>query len=360
MYTVSPSNFALWNNVTVSDLTSLKAQNPAFHQTSLSLIPNFVSTNLLSEDLHLTTNIAGQIADKTANVFVDYDNDPRCTFSSPTIGADESKFNSGNPVAGFTTPDTVFVNSPTIFLNNNAGSAPLGHKWYVNGVLVGIGLNQLYTFNATGSYTVKLFTFACVGTDSITKTIVVRNPTQVPVANFVADRYVVETYQQVQLTDLSTNGPTYWYWTFNPSSGVNYNNGTSNFSKNPTISFSNPGLYEVCLWDSNAIGRSATICKTAYILVNATSQMCIFPFDTKVRTGVLYDDGGPNGNYGINGTCNFLIDPCASSVNIVFSSFNLQGSTYLRIYNGKNNLAPPLHPGLGFTGTALPGGSLEV
>ena len=359
LYTASATNFASWLGVNILDLPALKAVNPLFHQNSISTIPNFVSTTTLSEDMHLTSTVPAQYGDKTVPVFVDVDNESRCTFS-PTIGADESKYNSGNPTAGFTTPDSIFVNDNVVFLNNNLVTLPLGHRWYVDGILVSTSHNLSYTFPSTGTYSVKLFTYACVGTDSITKTIVVYNPTQKPVVDFVADKYVVETYQQIQLTDLSKNGPTYWNWTFIPSNGVNFNNGTTNNSKNPVISFSDPGLYEVCLWDSNAVGRSLQVCKTAYIRVNATNQLCIFPFDTKVASGVLYDDGGPNGNYSANGTCNFLIDPCASSVNLVFSSFNLAGSAYLRIYNGKNNLAPALHTGLGFTGTALPGGALGI
>lgn len=85
--------------------------------------------------------------------------------------------------------------------------------------------------------------------------------------------------------------------------------------------------------------------------------MCIFPFDTKVASGTLYDDGGPAGNYSTGGTCNFLIDPCASFLNLNFSLFNLSANSYFRVYNGSNNLAPALHTGLGFTGTALPGGA---
>lgn len=359
MYTASPSLFATWNGTSYLDFSSLKSATPLFHQKSMVLIPNFVSTTLLLEDLHLNTFAPGQQADKTVPVAVDVDNEPRCLFA-PTIGADESKYNSGNPLAGFSMPDTIFVNSPMVFTNINPANAPLGHRWYVDGNYVGNTLNLPYTFNATSTYTVKLVTFGCVGVDSIEKTIVVYNPTRVPVTDFVANLNVVETYQQIQLTDLSTNGPTFWYWTFNPNVGVNFNNGTTNFSQNPAVSFSFPGLYEICLWDSNSVGRSAQVCKTAYVLVKAINNMCIFPFDTKVSTGTLYDEGGPTGNYSANGTCNFLIDPCASSVNLIFSSFSLSTNSYIRIYNGTSNAAPALHPGTGFSGTTIPGGTAGI
>jgi len=40
-------------------------------------------------------------------------------------------------------------------------------------------------------------------------------------------------------------------------------------------------------------------------------------------------------------------------VTLKFTSFSLSTNSYLRIYNGSSNLAPPLHTSLGFTGTAI-------
>ncbi len=356
-YYTTGTNFVYFGS-TYNDLASLKAGQSAFNSKSISTATNYASTTVGALDLHLS--LAAPAATGTnayiATTGIDVDGEPHCIFA-PSLGADESKYNTGTPVAGFTTPDTIFVNTPVVLLNNNSPVAPLGHRWYLNGTLMTSNVNLPYTFTATGSYTIKLVTFGCFGTDSITKTILVYNPTMKPVADFIADLNVVEVYQAVQLTDLSTKGPTYWYWTFTPSIGINYNNGTSNLSQNPTVSFSSPGLYQVCMWDSNTVGRSATLCKTAYILVKATNQMCIFPFDTKVASGTLYDDGGPNGNYSAGGSCNFLIDPCASSVTIKFSQFSLTTNSYIRVYNGNSNLAPPLHTSLGFTGTVIPGGA---
>ncbi len=349
------TNMAYMGGSTLSDIPSLKAFNPSFNQNNNAKAPVFVSAT----DFHLSSAV-DQARGKTGlNINIDIDGQARCTFA-PSIGADESQYNAGPAVAGYTAPDSVFVNSPASFFNNNPANAPLGHKWYLDGVLVSGNLNYFKMFTSTGSYQLKLVTSSCSGSDSITKTIVVYNPTVKPITDFIADLNVVETYQSVQLTDLSIKGPTYWNWTFIPSAGVNYNNSTTNNSQNPAVSFTNPGLYQVCMWDSNSVGRSVQVCKTAYILVRATNQMCIFPFDTKVASGTLYDDGGPNGNYSSGGTCNFLIDPCASSVNLKFTSFNLTTNSYLRIYNGTSNLAPPLHTSLGFTGTALPGGAAGI
>ncbi len=346
-----------------TDLTTLKAGNAANNKKSVSVLPAYLNTVPANGpfDLHLSSGVPSPTGDPSIVSMVsalDVDRNARCLFA-PTIGADESTYTTGSPVAGFTMPDTIYVNSPFTFINNNSINAPLGHQWWVDGVSAGTTLNLPWLFTATGSHTVKLKTSGCSGVDSITKVITVVNPTVAPIADFIADLNIVETYAPVQLTDLSTRGPSNWYWTFAPATGVNFNNSTTSFSQNPNISFSNPGLYTICLKDSNSAGAGATVCKTAYILVRATNSMCIFPFDTKIASGTLYDDGGPNGVYGNNHTtpCTFLIDPCASSVNMKFTQFNLAANDYLRVYNGKDKFGIPLHTGLGFTGTALPGGA---
>ncbi len=354
------SNFAVFG-ATYLDLAALRAGNPSFNQKSVSSASPFMSKTLGALNLHLSASSPAATGTSAflSTTLLDVDKEAHCTFA-PSLGADESKFNSGTPVAGFTGPDTVFVNNPVVFLNNNPSTAPLGHLWSINGTSQGTTINLAYTFPVIGTYDVKIVSFGCFGVDSITRQIVVYNPTQVPIVDFIADINTVETYQSVQFTDLSTKGPTFWNWTFLPSAGVNYTNGTSNVSQHPKVNFTNPGLYQVCLWDSNLVGRSLSSCKVGYILVKATNLMCIFPFDTKVSSGTLYDDGGPNANYGSGGTCNFLIDPCASAINLTFSSFSLTGTSYLKIYNGTSNLAPALHTGLGFTGSTLPGGILGI
>lgn len=358
------SNFTTlvsWAAVSYIDVVTLRATSSPHNSNTYNKFSNFVSVVNQAENLHLTATSAADYGDPNFTTPLDVDGESRCLFA-PTIGADESKFGAGIPTANFTLSDTIFVNSPVTLLNNNGIGSPLGHKWYVDGVLKGTGVDLPYLFLATGTYNIKLITTGCFGTDSITKTITVFDATQKPIANFISDVNTVETFQNVSFKDLTIKGPTYWNWTFIPSTGVNYTLGTSNYSQNPIVNFTNPGLYQVCLWDSNAMGRSATVCKTAYILVRSTSTMCIFPFDTKVSGGTIYDDGGPNGNYGPNhlaaNPCNFLIDPCASSVTLSFTGFSLGLNAFLKVYDGKDKYGTPLHTAAGspngFTGSTFP------
>jgi hypothetical protein len=88
----------------------------------------------------------------------------------------------------------------------------------------------------------------------------------------------------------------------------------------------------------------------------------------KEPQGFLYDDGGPNNNYSRNyrNVESILIDPCADSVYLVFTQFDLYcGYDYLRLFEGKDNSGKNLSgkcttngyycsgcgkPGNGFTG----------
>jgi PKD repeat protein len=84
-----------------------------------------------------------------------------------------------------------------------------------------------------------------------------------PVADFVADNTTPCIGATVNFTDLSTNTPTSWAWSFSPTS-ITYTGGTTAASQNPKVQFSTAGPYTVTLVATNASG-SNTMVKTAYI-----------------------------------------------------------------------------------------------
>ncbi len=84
----------------------------------------------------------------------------------------------------------------------------------------------------------------------------------VPTPNFTADKQLVLLGGDVNFTDLSTNFPTAWSWTFeggNPSASI---------ERNPKIKYTVPGVYNVTLSATNSLGTSPTLVKSNYITVS--------------------------------------------------------------------------------------------
>lgn len=100
---------------------------------------------------------------------------------------------------------------------------------------------------------------------------------QPPVADFSANSTNINEGDSVNFTDLSTNSPTSWSWTF--AGGTP---GTST-DQNPTVTYSTAGTYAVTLTASNS-GGSDVETKTGYITVN--SQGTSLVFEKGVLTGV--------------------------------------------------------------------------
>ncbi len=87
-----------------------------------------------------------------------------------------------------------------------------------------------------------------------------------PVSDFSADNTTPYTGSTVSFTDMSTNGPTSWNWSYTPST-ITYINGTGSASQNPEVTFDIAGTYNVSLTATNAYG-SDTETKTAYIVAS--------------------------------------------------------------------------------------------
>jgi PKD repeat protein len=85
-----------------------------------------------------------------------------------------------------------------------------------------------------------------------------------PVANFTASNTTPCVGATVNFTDISTNTPTSWAWTFSPTS-VTYVGGTTSASQNPQVQFNTVGPYTVTLVATNASGNDSEI-KTNYII----------------------------------------------------------------------------------------------
>jgi hypothetical protein len=91
---------------------------------------------------------------------------------------------------------------------------------------------------------------------------------QPPVANFSGTPTTICVGGVVAFTDLSTNTPTSWSWTFTGGSPSGSN------AQNPSVTYNTPGTYAVSLTATNATGSDA-VTMNAYITVNALPSVTV-------------------------------------------------------------------------------------
>ncbi|MGK5085277.1 CUB domain-containing protein [Bdellovibrionota bacterium FG-1] len=173
-------------------------------------------------------------------------------------------------------------------------------------------------------------------------------PVITPVANFFASQTSVVVGETITFRDISNYGPTSWAWDFENTGA------TDSTQQNPSHAFATAGAKTVKLTSTNAVGSNSKT-KTAYITVSNFSKMCT-DTSSNATSGILFDSGGPSGNYSDNENCGFLIQLGAGhTVQLGLSAFSLEeGADFLKIYDGADATGTPLHTGAGFTGGNLP------
>jgi len=171
------------------------------------------------------------------------------------------------PVANFSASATTIIVGQSVTFTDLSTNGPTSWAWTFNGGTPSTSnlQNPTITYNTVGVYTVSLTATNAFGSDTETKAnYITVNPPPAPVANFSGSPTTIDEGQSVSFTDLSTNNPTSWLWTFvggTPSSST---------VKNPTITYNIAGTYTVELTATN-LGGSDTETKVNYITVNIPS-----------------------------------------------------------------------------------------
>ena len=98
-------------------------------------------------------------------------------------------------------------------------------------------------------------------TDDTSLMIIVLPQIDPPVAAFNASTTTAETGTDIDFTDLSTNSPTAWSWTFEGGTPPNSSD------QNPTVQWSAEGVYDVSLTAINDGGEN-TLTMTDYITID--------------------------------------------------------------------------------------------
>jgi PKD repeat protein len=169
------------------------------------------------------------------------------------------------PVAEFTaSPTTIFAGELVDFTDLSTNE-PDEWNWTFDGGTPANSTSQhpSVVYETPGVFDVTLTAANAFGSDTETKTalITVEVP-PVPVADFSATPTTIFAGEQVDFTDLSTNEPTAWVWSFDGGTPAN------STSQHPSVIYQTPGSYNVSLTAANAYG-SDTITKTGFITVEA-------------------------------------------------------------------------------------------
>ncbi|WP_155396543.1 PKD domain-containing protein [Methanosarcina barkeri] len=174
-----------------------------------------------------------------------------------------------SPIAEFSADKTSGDSPLTVNFTDQSTNSPLSWAWDFNndGTVDSNVQNPTYTYNAAGTYTVKLTVTNAGGSESETKTgYIVVNPLA---ANFTAIPISGNAPLTVNFTDQSTGTPTAWAWDFENDSTVD------STQQNPTHTYSTPGNYTVSLTVTNVGGNNSTV-KTDYITASSVIPVANF------------------------------------------------------------------------------------
>ena len=195
---------------------------------------------------------------------------------------------SGNPTSG---------NAPlTVYFTDTSTGSPTSWSWTFGDGGTSTAQNPSHQYTSANQYTVSLTATNAAGQDTETKTnYITVTAGQPPVANFSGNPTSGYAPLTVAFTDLSTNSPTSWSWTFG--------DGGTSTAQNPSHQYTTANQYTVSLTATNQYGSDGET-KTNYITVQEQpSQSC--------HVGAIDLVLGPNPKYKAKATITIHDQVCA-------------------------------------------------
>ena len=160
------------------------------------------------------------------------------------------------PMADFSAnPTTGSAPLAVAFTDKSSGPSPRTYHWDFGDGSTSPDTNPSHTYAANGVYTVTLTVTNPFGTDSATKTELIRVGAG-PVADFVGTPQTGLLPLAVAFTDQSTGNPATWRWEFG--------DGAISSDRNPSHTYTKAGTFTVRLTVTNAFG-SSTKTRSGYI-----------------------------------------------------------------------------------------------
>ncbi len=230
----------------------------------------------------------------------------------------------------FVADNTIVFEGDAVNYTNTTSGNYTTQTWTFEGGSPSTSTNASPTtiYQSAGTYDVTLSLVSqegCLVTTTKENYIIV-NAHAAPTADFEADQTYISEGSAISFTDLSTNVPTSWSWTFEGGTPA-----TSN-EQNPTVTYSTPGIYQVSLTVTNEYG-SDTKTKTEYITV--TYPEIIMSNETIYVCGATYKDPGGDNDYSNNSSYTQTIYPSTDNalVRLTFNQFSLESSSGTRCYD---------------------------
>jgi PKD repeat protein len=191
--------------------------------------------------------------------------------------------NTTPPVPNFTATPTSGPAPLTVQFNDTSTGLHDQWEWKFGDGTSSLEQNPLYTYNEPGSYSV-LLNVSQTGGGSVSTIYhnfikVSAVPLTPPVADFSGKPTSGVAPLVVTFTDLSTNTPTAWNWSFGDDSLENAT------QQNPVHSYTNPGTYTVSLNATNAAGLNITT-KRSYINITAAPVGPVVDFSGTPTSGI--------------------------------------------------------------------------
>ena len=158
---------------------------------------------------------------------------------------------SGNPLSG---------NAPlTVYFTDLSTGSPTSWDWTFGDGVTSHLKNPSHEYTTADTYTVSLTAYNAQGQDTQTKPNYITVTTgQAPVADFEGSPLSGDAPLTVDFTDLSTNSPTSWDWTFG--------DGGTSAAQHPSHQYTTADTYTVSLTAENQYGQD-TETNTDYITV---------------------------------------------------------------------------------------------
>lgn len=202
------------------------------------------------------------------------------------------------PIAAFEADTQLVIVGNSVVFTDTSYNNPSSRMWTFTGGTPATSTNAVETvsYSAVGLYPVELMVSNSAGSDSLEVLQYIEVIAPAPAVQFLANKTQIIIGDTVEFTDLSSNNPDSWAWTF--ASG----NPAVSADSMPTVVYNTAGFFDVTLVSSNQAGSGPAELKSQYIEVvdnvslldhDLNRKLNVFPNPTKGKISIDLDlEGG--------------------------------------------------------------------